>query len=239
MGPKLSMICPLNLIYINNAYKIFCFLYKKYHPANVVLELKDCVHNLTHSLLQRGDDMRKRKCGAPPSAMKDISTSSSKEGRKVRTDSIQQPFASPIAAHGNGAVHAGNHQLIDYTSPQGRHHQQCAFSRRRLQQPWRVHQSVPMLVRGLDNKGSGPRCSYKKCPGFDQPSVRRVSFKTIYRCEECCMNNNTDLWLCHTTKKLNGKQTVVSCHLKYHIEMCFETTGSATESSAASGLTEE
>jgi hypothetical protein len=53
------------------------------------------------------------------------------------------------------------------------------------------------------------------------------------------MNKNTALWLCHTTKKLNGKQTVASRHLKYHTEMCFETTGSATESSVASKLIEE
>jgi hypothetical protein len=177
-GPKLA--ARYSNININNACKIFCFLYKKYHPANVVMELKYCIHNLTHSLLQRGDDMRKRKCGAPPSATKDISTSSSTEGRKVRTDSIQQPFASTTAAHGTGAVHAAVPGPIDYTSPRGRHHQQCPFSRRRVQQPWRVHQSVPMLVRGSDNKGSGPCCSYKKCLGYDQPSVRRVAFKTIY-----------------------------------------------------------
>jgi hypothetical protein len=53
------------------------------------------------------------------------------------------------------------------------------------------------------------------------------------------MNKNADVWLCHTTKKINEKQTVVSCHLKYHTEMCFETTGSATGSSVASGLTDE
>jgi hypothetical protein len=97
-----------------------------------------------------------------------------------------------------------------------------------------------MLVRGLDGKGSGPRCQYKKCPGYDQKTVIRVAFKTVSRCEECSMNRNTDVWLCHTTKKINGKQTVVSCHLKYHTEMCFETTtGSATGSSFASGLTDE
>jgi hypothetical protein len=53
------------------------------------------------------------------------------------------------------------------------------------------------------------------------------------------MNKNANVWLCHTTKKINGKQTVVSCHLKYHTEMRFETTGSATGSSVASGLTDE
>jgi hypothetical protein len=41
------------------------------------------------------------------------------------------------------------------------------------------------------------------------------------------MNRNTDVWLCRTTKKLNGIQTVVSCYLKYHTEMCSETTSTA------------
>jgi hypothetical protein len=81
--------------------------------------------------------------------------------------------------------------------------------------------------------------SIQKCPGYDQKTVIRVAFKTVNRCEECSMNRNTDVWLCHTTKKINGKQAVVSCHLKYHTEMCFETTGSATGSSVASGLTDE
>jgi hypothetical protein len=28
------------------------------------------------------------------------------------------------------------------------------------------------------------------------------------------MTKNTDVWLCHTSKKIDGKQTIVSCHLK-------------------------
>jgi hypothetical protein len=171
-GPKLAA-CYFN-ININNAYKVFCYLYKKYHPANVVMELKNRLHNLTHSLLQRGENMRKRKSPPPPSASKDITTSSSTEGRKVRTNSLIQPFESLA-----GAVHAALPQPIDLTSSRGRHHQQCAFSRRRLQPPWRVHQSVPMLVGGLDNKGSGPRCSYKKCLGYKQDAVRSVAFNRI------------------------------------------------------------
>jgi hypothetical protein len=43
---------------INNAYKVYCYLYRKHHPDEVVMPLKDCIHNLTHSLLQRGDEMR-------------------------------------------------------------------------------------------------------------------------------------------------------------------------------------
>jgi hypothetical protein len=74
---------------LNNTNKIFCFLYKKHHPDQVVMPMKDGIHNLTHSLLQRGDPMRKRGYGAPPSATKDITTSSSPDGRAIHKDSGQ------------------------------------------------------------------------------------------------------------------------------------------------------
>jgi hypothetical protein len=87
--PKLAA-CYFNMN-LNNAYKILCFLYKKYHPERpVIMPLNKCIHNLTHSLLQRGDPMRKRGTGAPPNPTKDITTSSSVDGRKVRKDSKQQ-----------------------------------------------------------------------------------------------------------------------------------------------------
>jgi hypothetical protein len=46
-------------------------------------------------------------------------------------------------------------------------------------------------------------------------------------------------WLCHTTKKINGKDTVVSCHLKYHAQKEFLEATSSTECSLASDLKEE
>ena len=57
---------------INNAYKVNCYLFKKYHPGQVVIPLKECIHNLTHSLLQQGAPMRKIGCGVSPKATKDI-----------------------------------------------------------------------------------------------------------------------------------------------------------------------
>ena len=38
------------------------------------MPLKQCIHNLTHSLLQQGDFMRRRGVGSPPSAVTDIRT---------------------------------------------------------------------------------------------------------------------------------------------------------------------
>jgi len=43
--------------------------------------LKDCINSLTHSLLQQGDGMRKRQPGAPPSASKDLTFTTSGDGR--------------------------------------------------------------------------------------------------------------------------------------------------------------
>jgi hypothetical protein len=231
-GPKLaSRYFNMNL---NNAYKIFYFLYKKYHPEwPVIMPLNKCIHNLTHSLLQRGDPMRKRGTGAPPNPTKDITTSSSVDGRKVRKDSKQQSFSSPTVAHGTGGVHTGTPRSSASTSSTRTIHKwQHSFKRRKTQHRWRCHQSVPNVVTG-----SGPNCRYSKCPGLNT-NVSKRSYQTKYRCEECSINKGVEFWLCNTVKKVDGKQKKIECHLKYHAEMCFETT-STTESSVASELTEE
>jgi hypothetical protein len=55
------------------------------------------------------------------------------------------------------------------------------------------------------------------------------------------VEKNTPFWLCHTTEKINAKDTVVSCCyiMRYHLEQEFlATTSSATECSVSSDLTE-
>jgi hypothetical protein len=181
--------------------------------------------------------MRKRKCGAPPSARKDISTSSSKESRKVRTDLIKQPFPSSPGANGTGADHTGTARSSDVSS-RGVYKQQQAFKRRKRLQLDRVHQPISCIVRGTsDTSGSGVRCMYKKCRGLDIKSKRIVSYKTIYQYGKCTAEQGSPLWLCHTTKKIDGKHTVVSYHLRYHAKKKFIVGG--TESSVVSDLPEE
>jgi hypothetical protein len=102
-GPKLAARY-LNMN-ANNAYKIYCVLYNKYHPGRTPMEMKDCINNLTHSLLQQGNDIRQRGYGAAPSATNDLTTSVGSDGRKKRTDANNQPFTSPAAAHGTGLEH--------------------------------------------------------------------------------------------------------------------------------------
>jgi hypothetical protein len=72
--------------------------------------------------------------------------------------------------------------------------------------------------------------------------MRARAYTTIYKCEQCFMEKGYDFWLCHTTKKVDRLKIVVDCHTKYHVEKKLfesESTGSATESSVASGLTDE
>jgi hypothetical protein len=106
-GPKLAArFFNMNL---NNAYKVYCALYKKHHNGRKPMELKPCKNNLTHSLLQEGEEIRQRGYGAPPSATKDINSTSSGEGRRIRSDSSQPAFLSP-AGHGTRAVQFGTPQ---------------------------------------------------------------------------------------------------------------------------------
>jgi hypothetical protein len=51
--PKLAA-CYFSL---NNAYKMYCWIYCWIHPTSRPMLLKDCIHNLSHSLPQRGDPM--------------------------------------------------------------------------------------------------------------------------------------------------------------------------------------
>jgi hypothetical protein len=37
--------------------KVYGFVYKKVHPRLIPMPLKEGIHNLTHSLLQRGDPL--------------------------------------------------------------------------------------------------------------------------------------------------------------------------------------
>jgi hypothetical protein len=94
------------------------------------MPLNKCIHNLTHSPLQRGDPMRKRGTGAPPNPTKDITTSSSVDGRAIRKDSKQQNFPSPPPAHGTGGVHTGTpHSSASTSCTRTIYKQQNTFKR--------------------------------------------------------------------------------------------------------------
>jgi hypothetical protein len=94
---------------------------------------------------------------------------------------LQQPMEL------DGGTHAGTPR----SSPSGVdsrtvYKQQAAFKKRKKEVPGRVHQPMPCLVRGTtDVSASGVRCMYKNSRGLELKSKKRVSYKTIYQCEEC------------------------------------------------------
>jgi hypothetical protein len=89
----------------SNVYKVYVCLHNKPHRGRDPMPLRECINNLTCSLLQQGLNMRQRRYGAPPSATKDITTSSSGEGRSIQSDSNRQPFETQPGPHGTGALH--------------------------------------------------------------------------------------------------------------------------------------
>jgi hypothetical protein len=204
------------------------------------MEMKDCINNLTHSLLQQGDEIRQRSFGFPPLPTKDLTTSSSGDGRATRADARNQPFMSPTVSHVSGAIHADTPRTPGSTlTPMDMYHKEIRFNRRKRDYVSRVHQPMPMLVRGTGEKsGSGNHCRYNKCPGLANKKKTTRAYTTIYQCEECTVEKKRPFWLCHTTKNINGKDVVVSCHLKYHAEKAFLKATSSSECSLISDLTE-
>jgi hypothetical protein len=204
------------------------------------MEMKDCINNLTHSLLQQGDEIRQRSFGFPPLPTKDLTTSSSGDSRATRADARNQPFMSPTVSHVIGAIHADTPRTPGSTlTPMDMYHKEIRFNRRKRDYVSRVHQPMPMLVRGTGEKsGSGNHCRYNKCPGLANKKKTTRAYTTIYQCEECTVEKKRPFWLCHTTKNINGKDVVVSCHLKYHTEKAFLKATSSSECSLISDLTE-
>jgi hypothetical protein len=187
-GPKLAARY-LNMN-ANNAYKVYCVLYKKHHPGRAPMEMKDCINNLTHSLLQQGDEIRQRSYGAAPSATKDLTSTNSADGRKKRADAKDQPWSPPPGAHGTGAIQAGTPRTPSSTfTPSGLHKQQAAFNKLKKKQPGRNHLSVQVAV-----SSSGRDCRDDKFPSFNMSRQRKRSYPTKYKCEECSNENQDNQW---------------------------------------------
>jgi hypothetical protein len=112
------------------------------------MALRDCINNLTHSLLQQGDGMRQRQPGPPPSVSKDLTSSTSGDGQATRSDAKNQPFTPVPGAHGTGGTHAGTSTSTPGSTltARGLHYQEAAFNKRQREYTSRVHQPMPMLV---------------------------------------------------------------------------------------------
>ena len=197
--------------------------------------MRSCINDLTHSLLQQGSEIRTRGFGDAPSATKDITTtSSSLDGRKLRSDAVRQHFTSPTAT-----VTGTPQTPASAITARALRYRQVDFKRQKQLQPGRNHLSVPMVVE--DKKLS--YCKYIKCPGFNTGAKRPRAYPSKYVCEQCSMEKGSDFWLCNSTKDVDGNLVVVDCHTAYHVDMELYSTsgppGSTTECSVVSDLTDE
>ena len=136
----------------NASYKIHCYLFKKHHTTKVVMPLNECIHNLTHLLLQRGAPMRMRGYGSTPNLVKDTTTSSSVDGRKIQSDSQRDNHLPPPTATVTGTPQTP----VSVISARALHYHQVAFKRLENYQPGRNHIVIPVVVE--DKK-----LSYCKC----------------------------------------------------------------------------
>ena len=100
-------------------------------------------------------------------------------------------------------------------------------------QPRRNHTSVPLVFK---NNTATSHCKYHKCPGKNTGAKRKRTYKTVFQCEVCTVENGFPFFLCNFTKNVGGNLVVVDCHTAYHAEMCYDTSA-ATECSVVSDLT--
>ena len=174
--------------------------------------------------------MRLRGTGAPPSAVKDLTTTQSSGGRKVRIDKKRQFTPSPT-----GPQHAETPRLQTEDPHRSTvHRRQSRSTRLIMQQPWRSHQSVPIAV-----KNQGGDCQYALCPGLKRNNLRKRPYPTRYQCEECSIKKGTPVWLCNSTKKhADGSSRAILCHMKHHSARHITPETSPTAAAASEGTQE-
>ncbi|OEU06056.1 hypothetical protein FRACYDRAFT_256571 [Fragilariopsis cylindrus CCMP1102] len=208
-SPKLaSRFFNMNL---NNAYNIYKYLYTKYHPDRTPMIMRSCINDLTHSLLQQGSEIRTRGFGDAPSATKDITTtSSSLDGRKLRSDAFRQHFTSPTTVHT-----ATSQTPVSDLGARALRYRKAASKLQKERQPGRNHISVPVVVK---KNTATSYCKYHKCPGKNTGAKRKRAYMSKYACEDCSLEKGADFFLCNSTKSVGGNLVVVDCHTAYHVE---------------------
>ena len=183
-APKLTMrYFNMNL---NNTMQVYKVLMAKHNPGRHLLTMPQCVNELAHTLMQRGEEMRSQ-AAEHPSHKRDLrNVDDFGCGRKRRSDA--KGFAS----------------RADEPAPQVI---KKKLKHAKKKQPWRVHQSMPYE----DPKGKRHRCCYEDCPGRMECSSKRA-FYTFMHCEECSSMGDGMQFFCNTLK--NGKSYL--CHTAYH-----------------------
>ena len=91
------------------------------------------------------------------------------------------------------------------------------------------HRCIPIMIEKPKDQRL---CCYKNCPGYDRQIKRPAPFRTIYKCEECSLDNECDdgdkngnMWFCYGEKTTGGNKILVNCHEAYHKAKFSKTRG--------------
>ncbi|KAL7525224.1 hypothetical protein ACHAWF_001263 [Thalassiosira exigua] len=180
---------------LNNAYRIYKWLVKRYTPHRRSYSMPDCIEEAAHAFLQRGESMRTYR-PVHPDPVRDLTCVwDTGSGRKLRTD-----------AKGDVVTYTCATTTTVYD-------QYLSLRKKQKKNPWRTHQSVRVQPRG--------KCAYNKCPAYLHSNAKRKrGYNTFMKCEECSAKKGTAVYFCNDVK--DGKE--IRCHLRYHSEhFCRET----------------
>ena len=172
---------------LNNAYKIYTVLHEREHQQEEnendrlkTLTMDEAIEELTHSLLQAGDNVRRRAAYHPP-PQRDLQYVFDRNGgTKQRTD---------LSRRLDLAVEEGTIQP-PATAVESLTMQRHRFNTRKRKYAWLEHHSKCTVKRG--------KCKWEECPGRDREELTdrgkavRVSYHTHYKCVQCSMKFGTD-----------------------------------------------
>ena len=192
---------------LNNAYKIYTVLHEREHQQEEnesdrlkPLAMDEAIEELTHSLLQGGDNVRRRAAYHPP-PQRDLQYVFDRNGGTKQGSRLEQRF--------DRAVEEGTIQPAP-TAVESIAVQRARFNRRKRKYAWLEHHSHCTVQRG--------KCKWEECPGRDREELTdrdrpvRKSYLTHYKCIECSMQFGKDQYFCNDFS--NG--VTRNCHDLYH-----------------------
>ena len=162
--------------------------------------MDEAVEELTYSLLQGSDDVRKRAAYHPP-PQRDLQYVFDQNGGTKQGTRLERRFDLAVE---QGIIQPADHAVESITV------QRARFNRRKRKFAWLEHHSRCTVKRG--------KCKWEQCTGLDRDNLTdrdrpvRVSYHTHYKCVQCSMKFGTDHYFC------NGFSNDITrnCHDLYH-----------------------
>ena len=196
---------------LNNAYKIYTVLHEREHQQAEnetdrlkPLSMDDAIEELTYSLLQGGDGIRKRAAYHPP-PQRDLQYVFDRNGGMKQGSRLERRFDLAVE---QGIIQPADHAVESIAV------QRARFNRRKRKYAWLEHHSRCTVKRG--------KCKWEQCPGLNRDNLTdrgkavRVPYKTHYKCVQCSMKFGSDHYFCNDYSKHDTRNCHDLYHKKYH-----------------------